>query len=316
MNIDLNVQNYTNEELAQLFRLQPGYDASEIEKKENEIYIQLMKTVTDISTKSNITIFLKKGKDRLLELFQLNQPVKCNTYMLCIDSMLRHQYNLTKSYDFIYTLHEPIMAKSLQIDSIEIPVVWNTFNSSTFFIDKELIQIPDGYYSSDEFVEIVRPLIPIHISINKYTRFTSCESFTIEFDTKPLYKSCGWYMGFRKVHYTSVYNALESIYEIISDTHYGNINEQIIVELYDYCETFETDCSYSIMRQDINSFYYGKHIMARFPVKNQLMFVNGFPIRRYHSPIKLERIRIRLLNKLGDTFHLLTDFNINIKITI
>ena len=312
MSIDLNVQNYTNEELIQLFRLQPGYDADDIEKKENEMYIQLMKTVNDIPTKTNITIFLKKGKDRLLELIK---TVQCKTYMLCIDSMLRNQYNLTKSYDFIYTLHEPIIAKSIQIESIEIPVVWNAFNSSTFFIDQELIQIPDGYYSSDEFVEVVKPLIPIEISINKHTRFTSSESFTIEFDTKPLYKSCGWYMGFRKVHYTSVYNALESVYELIIETHYGNMNEQIAVEVCDYYETFETDYSYSMMKQDINSFYYGKHIMAKFPVKNQLMFVNGFPIRKYHSPIKLERLRIRLLNKLGDTFQLLTDFIINIKIT-
>jgi hypothetical protein len=310
MSIDLNIQNYTIDDLVRLFRLQPGYDAADIEQKENDMYIQLMKTVTDIPTKTNITIFLKKGRDRLLQLIQTTQ---IKTYMLCIDSTLRSQYNLTKSNDFIYILHEPIMAKSIQIDSIEMPILWNIFNASTFFINQDLVPIPDGYYSSDEFVEMLSPLISVTISIHKHTRFTSDESFTIEFDTKPLYKSCGWYMGFRREKYTSIYNVIESIYEIISECHYGTTTEQVVVEVYDYHEAFESEYSYSMIKQDVNSFHYGKYIMTKFPVTN---ITNVFPIRNYHSPIKLERLRIKLLNKYGDIFPLITDYIINIKIVV
>jgi hypothetical protein len=310
MSIDLNIQNYTNEDLVKLFRLQPGYDADDIEKKENEMYIQLMKTVTDIPTKSNITIFLKRGRDRLLQLIQTDQS---NTYMLCVDSTLRSQYNLTKSNDFIYTLHEPITAKTIQIDSIEMPILWNTFTANTFFINQDLIQIPDGHYSSDEFVHMLSSLIFIDVSIHKRTRFTSSESFTIDFDTKPLYKSCGWYMGFRRDKYTSVYNALDSLYEVISETHYGVTTEQIAVEVYDYHESFDTDYSYSMIKQDVNSFHHGKYIMTKFFVNK---IPNLFPIRKYHSPIKLEKLRIKLLNKYGDLFPLLTDYIINIKVLI
>ena len=61
----MNIDHYTNEELIVLLKLQPGYTPEQLEKNENEFYLQLMNTVSDIPTRSNITLFLKLAKERL-----------------------------------------------------------------------------------------------------------------------------------------------------------------------------------------------------------------------------------------------------------
>lgn len=286
MSIDLNIEHYTNEELIILLKLQPGYTSEQLEKNENEFYLQLMNTITDIPTRSKISLFLKLAKERLLSLLYKS------TLYFKVDSI--HRAIHSKPFDFTHTI-EPIIIESLQIAHIDMPVYWNEFTNSSFLWNQTPVYIPDGNYTLGEMSILLPTLVDLSIS---HETISSHVPFIIEFGKG--FKTAGWMFGFRKEKYEGEYNPMTSLYEIKAEAPYGNLTEHMTIEVYDFQDFFTTDVTY--MNQS-------KYTLACIPVKNQTQIQNSiYPKRMYTSPIKLERLRIRLFDKFGDPFLLKTDF--------
>ena len=134
MNIDLNLSNYSNQDIEKLFGLTYGYLESDVDKKESELSTKLTKFQVNLKTKQDIIQFLKNAKERLFESkiipFTNINPIerKILSRLLSIDTTFRPQYTYTKSSDFIYACPEYIKnVISLKISSIEIQNSWYMF---------------------------------------------------------------------------------------------------------------------------------------------------------------------------------------------
>jgi len=159
---------------------------------------------------------------------------------------------------------------------------------------------------------------PYDISDNFYSPdFYFIVNFAIY--NKPLYKSAGWMMGFREETYTitqdnyyvSLIDSLTPIlYEgyLSSESSYGStLDNYIFLEIDDYHNNFPTN---TFVSTNTNS-YIGKNILARIVLTsgaNTIVIDNAsdciFKKREYFGPIKLEKFRIRILNRFGDVIQL------------
>lgn len=289
MSIDLNIDHYTNEDLIILLKLQPGYTKEQLEKNENEFYLKLMDTVTDIPTRSNITLFLKLTKERLSVLLYKPQ------LLFKVDSIYRSVYS--KPYDFVYTM-EPIQIESIQITHIDMPVYWNEYTNASFQWNQTYVYIPDGNYTLVEMEILIPSLVNLSCLIRPQTIFFSKEPFSIDFGKG--YKTAGWNMGFRKEKYEGEYDPITSLYEIKAEAPYGELTECLSIEVYDYQDKCITDITYANQ---------SKYTLACIPIQNQQRLPSTiYPKRMYPSHIKLERLRIKLFDKYGDPFLIKTDY--------
>ena len=159
---------------------------------------------------------------------------------------------------------------------------------------------------------------PYDVSDNFYSPdFYFQLNFAIE--NKPLYKTAGWMMGFREEFYTvtqddyyiSLIDLLTPIvYEgyLSSESSYGStLDNYIFLEIDDYHNNFPTN---TFVSTNTNS-YIGKNILARIVLTsgaNTIITDNAsdciFKKREYFGPIKLEKFRIRILNRFGDVIQL------------
>ena len=309
MNINVNIEQYTDAELEALFQVAPGYTVSHIINAESSLYIKLLKTVKDVESQQSIAKFLNQVTQRLTKqiVSQTTNQVKQEKqtkHILTINS--ENRLTGQKIHDFMYTFPESFRSHSLQIESIDIPVYWNEFNQASFYWNDVIIPIPDGNYSPLELETLFQTTTELTLRIRSHTILSSPKSFTIEFGNG--INTAGWNMGFRRESYKGEYNALTSMYEIHSEAPYvRDPIELLYVEIYDYLENFSVDKLY------LNN----KHIMGCFPVINQQRiqcynFQNQ--IRTYDTTNKIERLRIRLFNKLGEPFLLKSDFLIQFSI--
>jgi len=145
--------------------------------------------------------------------------------------------------------------------------------------------------------------------------------FTLNFEVanKPLYKTAGWMMGFRNKTYTvtqsDVYlNLIDAEYPIMyesyikSESSYGStMDNYIFLEIDDFHNNYPTNTFTSINE----SSYIGKNILARIVLTtgaNTIITDNAsdgiFKRREYFGPIKLEKLKIRILNRFGDVVDL------------
>jgi hypothetical protein len=159
---------------------------------------------------------------------------------------------------------------------------------------------------------------PYDLSDNFYSPdFYFQLNFAIE--NKPLYKTAGWMMGFREETYTitqdnyyvSLIDSLTPIvYEgyLISESSYGStMDNYMFLEIDDYHNNFPTN---TFVSTNTNS-YIGKNILARIVLTsgaNTIITDNAsdciFKKREYFGPIKLEKFRIRILNRFGEVIQL------------
>jgi hypothetical protein len=159
---------------------------------------------------------------------------------------------------------------------------------------------------------------PYDVSDNFYSPdFYFQLNFAIE--NKPLYKTAGWMMGFREESYTvtqdnyyiSLIDSLTPIvYEgyLSSESSYGStMDNYMFLEIDDYHNNFPTN---TFVSTNTNS-YIGKNILARIVLTsgaNTIVTDNAsdciFKKREYFGPIKLEKFRIRILNRFGDVIQL------------
>jgi hypothetical protein len=333
MNIDLNLHNYSTTDIEKLFGLTHGYVETDVEKKEYELSTKLTKFQVNSKTKQDIVDFLKKAKDRLFEtkntftmINPLSRPVV--TRLICVDTLFRPQYSFTKSTDFIYACPEYVKnVTSLKISSIEIPNSYycfsnlalnNIFNIS--YLDQlYTIKIQEGNYDASTITDAVltdsvtngTPPLTLTITTDMHsakTTITGSAIFSINFGVNGLLlqQTAGWSLGFRNQTY-------EGATSYTSEGSYGSsFDNYFFVDVDDFHSNFLTDAVVSVT-QGLNGspFYLGNTIMAKIPITtnaNTIVFNNGsdllFKTREYFGPVKLERLRIRLLNKFGSVIDL------------
>lgn len=193
---------------------------------------------------------------------------------------------------------EGIGLKFLKLEiGIQTHTIIRTYNSD---IDKnEFAHFPydssDNYYSPDFYFKL-----------------------NFKIPNNPIYKTAGWMMGFRQEEYIITQNehylnledyniavVLEGY--VSSESSYGStMDNYIFLEIDDYHNNFPTNTFVSIN----SSSYIGKNILARIVLTtgiNTIITDNAsdciFKKREYFGPIKLEKFRIRLLNRFGDIIH-------------
>jgi hypothetical protein len=263
--------------------------------------------------------------------------------LLCIDTTFRHNYTTTKSSDFVYTCPENIKkVTSLKISSIEIPNNWYSFSdtlmNNQFKVTDNItkivyvFKIPEGNYTSDDISSIeliqVSPTTPgilnktltVDMNTSKTTLFFNTSgNYTVEFDVTGLLpqQTAGWSLGFRKSKYIG-------IKECTSEGSYSaSFDNYFFVDVDDYHSNFVTDSVVSVTHSLTGvPFYLANTIMARIPIttnSNSVMFNNGsdliFKTRDYFGPVKLEKLRIRLLNRFGNVIDMNNnDYSISFEI--
>lgn len=142
--------------------------------------------------------------------------------------------------------------------------------------------------------------------------------FGIREDTSiPVYKTMGWMIGFRKSFYTVTINntyidntTSNAVYEgfLRTESSFGSsVINYVFLEVDDFQNNFPTNTIISASNTT-NATYLGKNILARITLTSNAYTVaidnaqdNIFKKREYFGPVKLEKMRIRLLNRFGDT---------------
>ena len=355
MNVDLELNHYSQKELEILFQLPFNYDMYDIEKKREDLLIKLTQFSLNTTSKSNIESFLKQACDKLNSFLipKKNDPFiysipseyfkgtinplekRIITKIICIDSIFRPQYEKTTSTDFIYTFPEhQNNVVSMKIASIEIPNMWymfsNTKQNNSFTIIQNDIHtvntIPEGNYLSDTFNNVIMlsGLANGTINVSSITSKTTIQStspFSINF-TGSIYNNCGWMLGFKETSYVST-KITTNVYQIQSESSFGStIPNYLFVEVDDYHNNFITDAVVSVTRTTGTPTYLGKNIMAKIPVPtpfNTIMTNNAsdllFKKRDYFGPVRLERLKIRLVDRFGNNIDLnQNDYSITIEL--
>ena len=158
--------------------------------------------------------------------------------------------------------------------------------------------------------------------------------FTIDFNIPDLKRNIrqnmGWKMGFRKATYTVTgtdtfqdarsQEGIVTYYSYLrSEGMYGSsLNRYIYFSIDDYQNNYQNSIS-----GDNKEYYIEDSILGRITVtaiSNAIMVNNGadyvFKERNYFGPVRLEKIRIRVLNRFGEVINLNSnDFSIALEIT-
>jgi hypothetical protein len=258
------------------------------------------------------------------------------TRVVNVDTIFRPQYETTRSTDFTYTLPEYIKnVVSIKIAALELPNMWYMFsnyaNNNSFTVTANstdtLIVIPEGNYLAESmgFIFKVTDLVQFDVSqITSLTTIYSANAFSINFatGTLPFIQTCGFMLGFKKATYSSTYSATKYRHEITSEATFGAASDNyIFVEVDDFHNNFVTDTVVSVIQLNGTPTYIGKNIMARIPITsnfNTIVLNNvadgQFKTRDYFGPVRLERFRIRLLNRFGNVLQLVDDYSMSFEI--
>jgi hypothetical protein len=162
----------------------------------------------------------------------------------------------------------------------------------------------------------------IFLDLDNPVDFSFKIDFTVpEYPNRPLYKNAGWMLGFRNSSYTvsaslsaTVINT-DTEYEVQtfrwfleSESSYGSgVHNYIFLDLDDFNKNFNTN-SFII---NSNESVLGNNTIGRISVTSGMntTVTNSandfvFKKREYFGPVKLERMRIKLVNKLGEPIEL------------
>ena len=354
MDIDLNLNNYTTQDLENLFGLQDNYTILDVEQKKQQLSDKLLQMNVNTKMQNDIIIFLNNAKEKLVNKSDII-PKKTNSYIysnpsdffqgtfnpiekrlitktICIDTFFRSNYKFTKSTDFTYTFPESVNnVVSMQIKSIEMPYTWYNIsaaqrnNSFTITDSTTTITLPDGNYSIDNIIDLINTQLSslpnnFTISLVPYTytiQITSDVDFTLQFSSSgPV--SLGWLLGFRETTYTGL-----STYT--SESTYLSKNNYFFIDVDDFHNNHITDAVISVIRNQSTPSYIGNNIMARIPIPATVSFntmiINTLSDcilkkRDYFGPVKLEKMNLRILNRFGEVIDLnKNDYSIVFEVT-
>lgn len=347
MNIDLNLHNYSKQDIERLFGLSSTYTSTEILQKETELAKKLTNTQAAQTFKEDIMSFLKGAKDRLLSDVIIPPIQRAEVKrLLCIDSLFRPHYEGTSPSDFIYFMPDYVKnVVSLKILSVEMPSVWYLFSeesmNSTFYIKigntTATFTIPDGNYTPDEMYIQLNALLTeyndLHSGVNLHAVLQPSKKLIITCDVPfklsfllegtSYRNTCGTNLGFMKNEYT-VSQLTNGSYEVYAEAMYGtNADNYVFLDIDDFQRNFLSNAVVSVTTSSLGvTSYLGNTMMAKIPlytVSNKL-FNNGadqlFKQRSYFGPVNLEKLRIRLINRYGNLFSLnQSNYSLSIEIT-
>jgi hypothetical protein len=180
MDIDLNLNNYSVQDLIQLFCVSPTFTILEVDQQKQVLLDRLIQINVNPQMQKEIVTFLNSAKDVLVKQMELIpkqttpfiysnpsnyfqgtfNPIEKRliTKTVCIDTLFRSNYENSNATDFTYTFPETINnVVSMQIKCIEIPYSWYTIstykknNKFSIIVNGStpiVITIPDGNYNT------------------------------------------------------------------------------------------------------------------------------------------------------------------------
>lgn len=216
----------------------------------------------------------------------------------------------TSVSDFIFKFPEPFkQVASLELVSIELPTLYDVsakHKSNSFLVNGIQIVVPDGNYTEAQMETCIQGLLvaaslsfivfQIEGSSGLASFASSSTTFSLDFMTANanIYENMGWKLGFRQYAYNGAINV-----PVIGEVPYTLFSDQyIFLEIDDFNRNNQTN---AIMAQTSDAFFISNNILARISLQElQLQGVTRiYKKREYFGSVRLEKLRIRLLNKFG-----------------
>lgn len=259
------------------------------------------------------------------------------TRCINIDTLFRPNYESTNPTDFVFHFPESLdRVVSLKLSAMELPTIPAIDSSNNSFTISNadstvIIYLPLGTPTIAQCVD----------AINGYTEslgitavfgtldsdrmgfdVTSNGPFTINFtpvtcEAVQLARTAGWYMGFRNLTYTFDTS-------LVAEAAFGTVPVYVFLDLDDFNRNYVTNTIVSTNQRVVAAkpspttatSYIGNTVIARIvlsPDSNTFVADNGsdmvFKKREYFGPVRLDKLRVRLLDKFGYVVNLQEDFS-------
>lgn len=340
---DLDIDNYSNEELITLFKLKLPLSETKIKYCVDN---SIRKYYDEYGDNNEYIEFFEKCKDKLIKSLQTPKTIQTYDYkfpegtinpierryvtkILNIDTVFRDGYSQTKSTDYLYKLPNPIKkVVSMKISALELPHTWYAFNNANnkIIIDSSqsyIFEFPLGNYHSQDFQTTFNDLSSvsncttidtlIKLSINPHTGKTTIvnkrnsrnsRNSRIKIIFCPPGEQYNNTLGWMLGFRKLTYEFSDSI---VSEGAFGSgIAKYLFLEIDD----FNHNSKQSLISSTNNSIL-GNNILGRITISsghNTLIMDNGsdliFKQRDYFGPVTIEKLRIRLLDHFGKVLDL------------
>lgn len=248
-----------------------------------------------------------------------------------IDSTFRANYDSTSASDFVYHMPDTIeKVMSMKLSAIQLPPIYpidTRNNTFTITIDGNsfLITIPVGAPTLEDVTNAITDAFKSTVfsvsvtsteigkmSINFSTNLGEAQA-TISFipttcDSSP-FRTAGWYMGYRHNTYTGSTISAEAPFG-------GNVG-YVFLEIDDYNRNYPPNTLISTSTRNMGTkpspsaatSYIGTNVLGRIVVvpDSATAIVDSTHLsqpRDYFGPVRLDKIRIRLIDKYGYTVDL------------
>lgn len=256
------------------------------------------------------------------------------TRCINIDTLFRPNYESTKPTDFVFHFPDTLdRVVSLKLSAMELPTIPaidslnNTFTVSTNDLSV-VVQLPLGTPTIGQCVDAINDYIDTlgvtAAIVSDQVGFivTSGGPFTVNFtpvacEATPLARTAGWYMGFRDLTYT--FDA-----SFTAEAAFGTVPVYVFLDLDDFNRNYVTNTIVSTNQRVVAAkpspttatSYIGNTVIARVvlsPNSNTFVADNGsdmvFKKREYFGPVRLDKLRVRLLDKFGNVVNISEDFS-------
>jgi hypothetical protein len=315
--IDLNLEHYTQPELEQLFRLPQGYTHADL-KKNSEIMVQQMYQVpSSPELQLKVFQFLQRAREQLVS-YMIPTPTQSFVYtnpsefyqgavnpvekrivtkIVCLDSFLRTFYKTTLATDCTFTFEPLKKVVSMKVSRITIQpslaftaaAGTNVFTVTTL-VGTHTIVIPDGNYDAVSMMDCLNEQLPSGMTCTIDANTMKCTfQYTIEF-TLQWPSPLGRLFGFVDAEYSK-----QAAYT--SEGIYDPLDKYYFVDVDDFQNNFVTNTVIS----NIPEGYIGKNIIAKVALNSPDL---DFCTREYFGPVKLDKLKIRIINRFGNTVQL------------
>lgn len=249
---DTNIENYSIDDLIQIFNLE-HVSKNTVISKANELISKY--------SKHSVREFFIKAKEKLLQFVQEENNIAThnkNTInkLIYINSVFRQHVVFDGDYSSITSPHDSIYSSTnfsfnlssrlknvlrLEFGSIQIPYTWynidEEYNTNFFYIDEKKIEIPSGNYTIESLIEAINTN-PIFSGFATITYdINSCKAkiqgksvvelnfvFFIEGENHKN-NNLGWILGYRNTSYTDTYIQGETVIQLCSDQYFFLILE-------------------------------------------------------------------------------------------
>jgi hypothetical protein len=258
------------------------------------------------------------------------------TRCINIDTLFRPNYESTKPTDFVFHFPETLdRVVSLKLSAMELPTIpaidstTNTF-TVTNSIDTYTISIPLGTPTIDEIKPVINAqFIDLNVGLNfdaldgkAVFNVDEPDTYIINFtpvscEAVQLARTAGWYMGFRDLTYTFDTS-------LVAEAAFGTVSVYVFLDLDDFNRNYVSNTIVSTNQRVVAAkpspttatSYIGNTVIARIvlsPDSNTFVADNGsdmvFKKREYFGPVRLDKLRVRLLDKFGYVVNLQEDFS-------